>query len=272
VYFFDTIQSSLYNIASWFDSVGYDFDSLPAIGSYIGYPFHAMSSPMYNAAAACATGSSWADNTVSNINSAHDLASRAWTATQNVVQQSASALFQSIRGYIEAGWWILTASDVAVFDWIYAYIQASWWILTASAAWVFSWLQSSIEGAYSILTASAWTIYTWLQSYVLADIARLAILPSTVWSWITSGRLQDWIETWWDGQSAAVLSFVTNSWGYLITSAFTFLGNNWSSFESSFAWLCGKVISLLTKEAGSFAGALWALLEAVLDNIERPGA
>jgi hypothetical protein len=64
-----------------------------------------------------------------------------------------------------------------------------------------------------------------------------------------------------------VIAFVEAQIGYLLTKTFTFLGTNWASFETSFAWLCTKLIDLMTRQASSFATSLWGLLEAVLNKI-----
>jgi hypothetical protein len=268
LWFFAWFVTYFSNLSSWFQSTANDIGSVPYVGSSLAYPFAVMASFFGNLTTASSYMGDWADTVFTSsyviFNSIYNNLLNAFP----VLSASGQWFFNQVQGYIAAGWWILTTSAYGLFSWIQSYISSGYWILTASAYTVFSWLQSQINSTYWILTASAQTIASWLWPALQALGAGAGITFDAIWNTITGGYIQAWITNWWTGQSNPVMAFITAQWGYLITSAFSFLNSNWASFESSFAWLAGKMIDLISRNAVSFASSIWDLLEKVLDKIE----
>jgi hypothetical protein len=248
MWFFDGIGSSASNLASWLDNAGSVADSIPAVGSYLGYPFHAAAMPVRNIASYAQSASSWADG-VANT------ASAAYSNALTVYNYAYGTLTSSVNN----------ALNTANSAWNYA--SNTVWNLANSA-----WLKA--QAAYDYASNTVWSLANsalaranealnyasgWLKSQV-------DTLTNTFWSQINA------INTWKNG-------FVSDFWGQInaistwkndILSKIPTSLNVVDWVESSLGYLTGKAIALITANAASFAGSLWGLLEAVLKNIQLP--
>lgn len=270
MWFFDWFVTYFEDTRSYFQSTADAIGGVPYVGASLASPFYYIASFFANLRTASQYASSWSDTVYTNASAVFAAIQATLQTTYPILAKSPFDFFSWIQGYITSAYWILTASASGVVNWLYNVLVSNFAVLSASGSWFFGQVRSYIESTYGILTMSGSSFASWLLPYLQALGVGYSLGIDAIWSAITGGRIQAWITDWFNGMSATVLTFVTNSWGYLITSAFSFLGSNWSSFESSFGWLSLKIIDLMIRQVTSFAGALWSLIEAVLKNIQLP--
>jgi hypothetical protein len=267
LWFFAWLVTQFGNIGDWFSSTATAISGIPYVGQGLAAPFRVAASFCYNLRIASSSIGAWADTVYASATRIFADIRGTLNSTYPVLTAGGSWFFDQIRGYAESYWSILTATGYTIFQKISGYCVSTWPVLTASASWFFTNVRDQIAAYWWILTASASTVATWVWTPLKPWVVALVPTLTGIWSDITGGKLQAWITTWWNGMSSSVLLYITNSWGFLITSAFAFLGKNWASFESNFAWLVTKLIALVAKQAISFATPLWGLVEAVAKKL-----
>src|SRR5208337_239257 len=222
---------------------------VPLIGPYIGGPLQSAGSYLQNAASSLGSFSGWVDSVASQAQQAYGEAQQAWDyAVGTVWSLAASAQQQAQAAYAYATGYLTSLALAAQQQ--------------AQAAYAYA------TGYLTQLAISALQQANLSWSYVSNVSGGLA---QAVWGWIQSGALQAYMQSWWASISQQLIGLVTAQLGYLITQGFTLLQNSWSSFEGSFVWLLDQIIAMVGRQASHFSGSLWALLEILLDSIERPG-
>lgn len=242
------VISYLWSSADWLDNAGTWCNLIPIVGSSVRYALQSSAVQLRYAAWSLYDFDSWVDNLRSTADAAYANAQTVWTyATGYLQQQVQSALTTANSAYNYAA------------GYLQQQVQSA--LSTANSAYNYAtgYLQQQIRDLNAVISG----ILVQTQTVV-------GNIGSTAWTWISSGYLQQWIQNWWLGQQQAVLDLITPKLDWLIAQGFLVLDRSWSSFEGSFAWLCGKLVDLLTRQAVSFARPLWSLLEAVLKNIHIP--
>lgn len=264
---FDWFQTYFSSLRSQFDSTASAISSVPVLGSYLAYPFAWIASCFANLATAAGAASTWSNSVYASASQVFGAIDSTLRSAYPVLTASGSWFFDQIRSRCESYWSILTATGYQIFQRISGYCTQTWSILSDTRDSLWSYTRGQMLAAFAILSSSAYQIFQQVQGYCTQTWSILYDTRESLWSWISTSNLQGWAQSWFSGQSTVIINFVTAQWGYLITSVFSFLGSNWVSFESDFAWLVGKLIDLATRRAASFADALWDLVEAVVKKL-----
>jgi hypothetical protein len=267
MWFFDWFETYFGDLQSRFQGLADSIGGVPYVGPSLASPFGYVANFFANLRTASSYASDWADAVYDDASQIFSDIRSTIAGTWPVLTATASWFFGQVRDQIASYWSILSMSASSVVSWISSALRSAFPVLTATASWFFGQVRDQIASYWSILSMSASSMASWLWPALQALGAGAGLTIDAIWSLITTGRLPGWISTWWAGQSSAVATFVTNQWGYLIASAFTFLGSNWASFENSFAWLTGKILKKMTDEAASFSDAIWDLVEAVVRKL-----
>ena|SRR5208337_2089599 len=245
----DDVAGAISAAGSWCINAGSGAFQVPLIGPYIGGPLQSAGSYLQNAASSLGSFSGWVDSVASQAQQAYGEAQQAWDyAVGTVWSLAASAQQQAQAAYAYATGYLTSLALAAQQQ--------------AQAAYAYA------TGYLTQLAISALQQANLSWSYVSNVSGGLA---QAVWGWIQSGALQAYMQSWWASISQQLIGLVTAQLGYLITQGFTLLQNSWSSFEGSFVWLLDQIIAMVGRQASHFSGSLWALLEILLDSIERPG-
>ena len=242
------VVSYLWSAAGYLDAAGTQCDRIPIVGSAVGYPLHRTASALYLAA--------WSFN---DFDQWVDLVATA--ATQAL--STAQAAYSYAAGYLQQQVQAAVSAAQAAYSYAAGYLQQQVQAAVSAAQAAYSYAAGYLQQQVQAAQAAIGQLGTQLQ-------AAIGNIGPAAWSYISSGALQQWIQSWWLGQQQQVLDFLIPKLDVLIAQGFLVVDRSWSSFEGSFAWLLGKLIDLLTREAASFASALWSLLEAILKNIHLP--
>jgi hypothetical protein len=267
MWFFDWFDNQFTNIANWFNSTGSNISGVLYVGPSLSQPFYNASNFFRDLSTAAEYASSWADSVYNDAGTILNDIRGDLESWYPVLTASGSWFFDRVRTYAESYWSILTATSYTLFTRIQGYCTSTWAILADTRSSLWSYIRGQAESAYSILTASSAQLFERIRAECTSTWAILADTRSSLWSWISTSTLPGWVQSWFSGQSGPVISFVEAQIGYLLTRTFTFLGNNWPSFEDSFSWLQTKMISMTTARMPSFASLLWGAIEALLQNV-----
>jgi len=267
LWFFAWFVTQFGNLRSYFQSTADSVGGVPYVGASLASPFAWIASFCGNLQTASDYMGDWADTLYDDAAQIFGDIRSTIASTWPVLSATASWFFGQVRDQIASYWSILAMSASSVVSWISSALRSAFPVLSATASWFFGQIRDQISSYWSILSMSASQFSSWVWPSIQSLVSGLIPSMSAIWSDIAGGRIQAWIATWWTGQSTAVLAFVTGAWGYLISSAFSFLGSNWASFENSFAWLAGKILKKMTDEAASFSDALWDLVEAAMKQL-----
>jgi hypothetical protein len=270
MWFIDNINYYLGIMQTWFSTNGNNISGIPYVGDALSSPFLSMSTYIADIKSYVSTASSWADGLYSSASQVLSAIDSGLRSEYQVLTASSAWFFNQIVSSAEAYWSILTATGYTIFQKIQGYCTSAWSILSDTRYTLWSYIQGQLLSAYAILGWTAYTIFQNISSFCTSTWAILADTRATLWSWISTANLPGWVQTWFSGQSTAVVAFIEAQIGYLLTKTFTFLGNNWTSFTGNFTWLQDQLIALMTAQAAHFATGLWGLLEQVLDAIDLP--
>jgi len=267
----DDVASWLNSVGSWLNNAGAACNQIPLVGPIVGGPLQTAGSAIQYAAASMeAFGGAYDQLAATVAADAGTVANDVWSAIETAVSDAQSALQEAETVYSY------------VSGYLYQYVVT----LEANTQTLYQYVQNTLIGEVNSAISQAQAAYAYATGY-LTSLANSALqqadatwsyiqnvpggLAQAVWGWITSGSLQTWLNPWIDSMKDRIVSYVTASLGYLIAQKFTLLANSWASFEDSYVWLLDQCIALMGRQAAHFAGALWALLEIILDAIERPG-
>ncbi len=261
------VISYLWSVATSLETAGARCDAVPAVGSYIGYPFHLAAGYLQNAAWSLYDFDTWSDNLKLTADAAYQNAltaynyaygslssqvTSAWQTAQDAYQYAAGTVWQTARNAQQTADQVLqyatTTLNNAVLD---AQNRA-----TAALNYAEGYLSSQVSQALQNANTAL---------YGLTSLSGR--IGEVAWSWITSGYLQTFLDTWKTGLLDTVISLVTSSMGYLIDQAFQYLDNHWQTFKNPFTWLMDRLLDLVLEKAGHFAPVLWSVVEEVLKHL-----
>ncbi|MFA5379080.1 MAG: hypothetical protein WC455_25215 [Dehalococcoidia bacterium] len=268
LWFFAWLVSMFDDLHGVFGRLSDDIAAVPYVGPSLASPFGWISDYFVSLRTAAQALGDWADTVYTSSYAIFSGIYYNLTAAFPVLTASAGWFFGQVRDQIASYWSILSMDAHSVFVWLRSSILATWPVLSATPSWFFAQVRDQIASYWGILTMSASSLASWLWPSLQALGAGVSLSMDSIWSQIVSGRLQSWIAAWFEGVRDDILDIVTGSWGYITTSMFAWFDANWTSVESSFAWLATKILDLMTKQAASFAGSLWGLLEAILAKID----